>query len=69
MYNLDAFLLQHGPINVRESDDFHDRFAFIDGDCYHVGASFNHMGKRAFAVMKMEDETTIRQLKERIDNI
>ena len=36
---------------------------------YHVGASFNHMGKRAFAVMKMEDKATIRQLKERIDNI
>ncbi|MBR1847513.1 MAG: hypothetical protein IJ787_07355 [Bacilli bacterium] len=36
---------------------------------YHVGASFNHMGKRASAVMKMEDEATIRQLKERIDNI
>jgi hypothetical protein len=52
-----------------DSDDFHDRFAFIDGDCYHVGASFNHMGKRAFAVMKMEDEATIRQLKERIDNL
>ena len=69
MYNLDAFLLQHGPINVRESDDFHDRFAFVDDCCYHVGASFNHMGKSAFAVMKMEDETAIRQLRERIDNL
>ena len=67
--DLDAFLLQHGPINVRESDDFHDRFAFVDDCCYHVGASFNHMGKRAFAVMKMEDGTAIRQLRERIDNI
>lgn len=67
--DLDAFLLQHGPINVHESDDFHDRFAFVDDCCYHVGASFNHMGKRAFAVMKMEDGTAIRQLKERIDNI
>ena len=67
--DVDAFLLQHGPISVRESDSFHDRFAFVDERCYHVGASFNHMGKRAFAVMKMEDEATIRQLKERIDNI
>ena len=67
--DLDAFLLQHGPISVRESDDFHDRFAFVDERCYHVGASFNHMGKRAFAVMKMEDGTAIRQLRERIDNI
>ena len=67
--DLDAFLLQHGPISVRESDDFHDRFAFVDDCCYHVGASFNHMGKRAFAVMKMEDGTAIRQLRERIDNI
>ncbi len=67
--DVDAFLLQHGPINVRESDDFHDRFAFVDDCCYHVGASFNHMGKRAFAVMKMEDGTAIRQLRERIDNL
>lgn len=67
--DVDAFLLQHGPINVRESDDFHDRFAFVDEHCYHVGASFNHMGKRAFAVMKMEDGTAIRQLRERIDDL
>ena len=43
--------------------------ALVDDCCYHVGASFNHMGKRAFAVMKMEDGTAIRQLRERIDNI
>ena len=67
--DVDAFALQHGPLNVLDSDDFHDRFAFVDDCCYHIGASFNHMGKRAFAVMKMEDEATIRQLKERIDNI
>ena len=67
--DVDAFALQHGPLNVLDSDDFHDRFAFIDGGCYHVGASFNHMGKRAFALMKMEDEATIRQLRERIDDL
>ncbi|MBQ2494292.1 MAG: virulence RhuM family protein [Bacilli bacterium] len=67
--DVDAFALQHGPLNVLDSDDFHDRFAFVDDGCYHVGASFNHMGKRAFAVMKMEDEATIRQLKERVDNL
>lgn len=67
--DVDAFALQHGPLNVLDSDDFHDRFAFVDDCCYHVGASFNHMGKRAFAVMKMEDEKAIRQLRERIDNL
>ena len=67
--DVDAFALQHGPLNVLDSDDFHDRFAFVDDCCYHIGASFNRMGKRAFAVMKMEDEATIRQLKERIDNL
>ena len=67
--DVDAFLLQHGPISVRESDSSHDRFAFVDERCYHVGASFNHMGKRAFAVMKMEDGTAIRQLRERIDDL
>ena len=67
--DVDAFALQHGPLNVLDSDEFHDRFAFVDEDCYHVGTSFNHMGKRAFAVMKMKDEATIRQLKERIENL
>ncbi len=64
-----AFLAQQGPIDVKESDDFHDRFAFIDDACYHIGASFNHMGSRAFAVMRMEDERVISQLKERIERL
>jgi len=67
--DVNAFALHRGPLNVLNSDEFHDRFAFVDEDCYHVGTSFNHMGKRAFAVMKMKDEATIRQLKERIESL
>ena len=63
--DIDAFNSQYGGLSVRASSQFHDRFAFIDLSCYHIGASFNHMGKKAFTVMKMLDQEIITQTKQR----
>ena len=34
----------------------HDRFLIIDDEVYHVGASIKDLGKKWFAIMKMEEE-------------
>lgn len=65
--DINAFIAEHGPLRILESEDFHDRFVFVDDSCYLVGASFNYMGKKTFAIMKMSDEGVINGLRERID--
>jgi hypothetical protein len=45
---------QYTPINIMESNNFHDRFLIIDNIVYHIGASFKDLGKRMFAFSKME---------------
>lgn len=53
-----AFCAQHTgwAIEVRQAQDFHDRFIVLDGDsCVHIGASINGAGKTAFMVSRVED--------------
>jgi len=45
---------QYQPINVKESNTFHDRFLLIDDVVYHIGASLKDLGKKLFAFSKME---------------
>lgn len=62
-----AFLAQYDNSSIKYSLAFHDRFVVIDDkDVYHMGASFNGIGKRAFAVMKMSDKEAIAELIKRI---
>ena len=44
------FNAQYGnSLTVKESEKFHDRFLIIDKTTLiHVGASFNHLGKKCF---------------------
>jgi hypothetical protein len=43
-------------IEVRQANDFHDRFIIVDGQsCVHVGASIKDAGKTAFMVSRVED--------------
>ena len=50
------FNAQYGDtLTVRESTKFHDRFLIIDRtSLIHVGASFNHLGKKCFAFSSMD---------------
>ena len=45
---------QYPPIDVQESDKYHDRLLIIDEVVYHLGASLKDLGKRLFAFSKME---------------
>ena len=49
---------QHEPVNIYETDVFHDRFLLIDDTVYHIGASLKDLGKKLFAFSKMEIKAT-----------
>ena len=46
---------QYPPIPVHSMTSSHDRFLLIDDEAYHVGASIKDLGKRWFAIMKMQE--------------
>lgn len=46
---------QYAPIPVHILTTAHDRFLLLDDDVYHIGASIKDLGKRWFAIMKMQE--------------
>lgn len=46
---------QYPPIPVHVLTTAHDRFLLLDDDVYHIGASIKDLGKRWFAIMKMQE--------------
>lgn len=46
---------QYAPIPVHVLTRSHDRFLLLDDDVYHIGASIKDLGKRWFAIMKMQE--------------
>jgi hypothetical protein len=44
---------QYPPIDIKVFVRSHDRFIFIDGEVYFIGASLKDMGKKLFAFGKM----------------
>lgn len=48
---------------VARTNKFHDRFIVIDNkELYHCGASLKDLGKRCFAISKMNDIEYIKRL-------
>ena len=51
------FSNQYGPLEIRTTDEFHDRFLILDNRVlYHIGASVKDAGKKAFEISLNEDE-------------
>jgi len=55
--DLRRFQQQFYPIPVHFTTKVHDRFMLVDGEVYHVGASFKDLGKKLFAFSKLNDFT------------
>lgn len=52
----EAFQKQHGHLDIRLSQAFHDRFLIIDdSEFYHFGASIKDLGKRGFMFSVIEE--------------
>ena len=60
---------QYDNIEIIHSSRFHDRFIILDYKVlYHCGASFKDLGKRCFAINRINDEKMISDLIEEIYN-
>ena len=54
------FNKQYPTLKVATTNNFHDRFILIDGtELYHCGASLKDLGKKCFAINKIEDSKFI----------
>jgi len=55
---LESFVSERNPnCEARESGSVHDRFLIIDEiEVWHLGASINHAGRKAFAISKISDQ-------------
>ena len=57
------YLSQYQNINFIHSDSFHDRFIIIDDQIlYHCGSSFKDLGKKCFAISKIDDKNILNNL-------
>ena len=61
------FSNQYGPLMIRTTDEFHDRFLILDNkELYHIGASIKDAGKKAFEVSLNEDGGSMKSLLSRL---
>ena len=61
---------QYSNLSIFTTDIFHDRFIIIDNKTlYHSGASFKDLGKKCFAITKIEDTKIIKDLLKRLKTI
>jgi len=59
---------QYSNIELIISNDFHDRFIIIDKSIlYHCGASFKDLGKKCFAISKLEDKEYLDSLLNKLE--
>ena len=62
-----SFNNQYGPLNIRFTDEFHDRFLILDEkELYHIGASIKDAGKKAFEISINDDEKLLAAILERL---
>jgi len=61
------YLSQYQNIRFIHNDCFHDRFIIIDNQIlYHCGSSFKDLGKKCFAISKIEDKNILNNLMKKI---
>ena len=54
--DINKFNKQYPILKIAKTNKFHDRFILIDNkELYHCGASLKDLGKKCFAINKMED--------------
>ena len=65
--DIEKFIAQYGKIEIKHSQDFHDRFLIIDQkELYHIGASLKDLGKKCFAFSLIEDKNVLNNLMEKV---
>jgi hypothetical protein len=62
---IERYKIQHSEveIEVRKTEEFHDRFIIInDNECYHIGSSIKDSGSKSYMISKIEDVHNISSL-------
>ena len=63
--DINKFNKQYPILKIAITNKFHDRFIVIDNkELYHCGASLKDLGKKCFAISKMNDIEYIKRLEE-----
>lgn len=65
--DINKFNEQYPNLKIKYSNIFHDRFIIIDNILYHLGASLKDLGKKCFAINKIEDKEYLNRIIERIE--
>ncbi len=61
--DINKFNKQYPTLKIARSNKFHDRFIIIDNkELYHIGASLKDLGKKCFAISKIEDREYIEKM-------
>ena len=62
--DIQKFNKEYPTLKVAKTDKFHDRFILLDNtEMYHLGASIKDLGKKCFAISKVENEEMINLIK------
>ena len=61
--DITKFNKQYPVLKLEYTNKFHDRFIVIDNkELYHVGASLKDLGKKCFAISKIEDKEYLKRI-------
>ena len=61
--DVNKFNKQYPVLKLAYTNKFHDRFIVIDNkELYHIGASLKDLGKKCFAISKIEDDEYIEKI-------
>ncbi|MBO4815579.1 MAG: ORF6N domain-containing protein [Clostridia bacterium] len=61
--DINKFNKQYPCLKIIKTNKFHDRFIIIDSkELYHIGASLKDLGKKCFAISKIEDNEYVNKL-------
>ena len=65
--DIKKFNSEYPTLKIKYTNIFHDRFIIVDDkELYHLGASLKDLGKKVFAISKIEDKEYLNNLIERI---
>ena len=61
--DIQKFNKQYPVLKLAYTNKFHDRFIVIDNkELYHIGASLKDLGKKCFAISKIEDDEYVNRI-------
>ena len=64
---INKYKSQYHNIIIKINKSFHDRFIIIDNNVlYHCGASFKDLGKKCFAINKIDDINILKELESKL---